>query len=178
MIITSKIRKYAWITLLLYALVLIWVIGLKCNMRVAVTDAIIGMRRIDLHERIILSLGRFAHTSPADAIINVGLFVPMGMLLPAIISKRPYLTSGLICFFVSLGFEVFQLISCIGGFTYIDIICNFLGAFLGCSIHSLLREKLNEKSVCRALAIADLLCGAIVIFAIINTIINIDIYFV
>lgn len=178
MIITKKVKKYAWITLLLYTLLLIWVIGLKCNMRVAVTDAIIGMRQRDLPERIIFSLGRFAHTSPEDAIINIGLFVPMGAILPTLIDKRPYLTSGLICFFASLGFEIFQIISCIGGFTYIDIICNFLGGFLGCSLHSLLREKLNEKSVCHALTVAGSLCGAIVIFAIINTIINIDIYFV
>ena len=178
MIITQKIKKHADLTLVLYLLCLIWIIALKCNMRIAVTDSIIGLQKYNLAERITYFLGKFSPTSPEDAVINILLFVPAGLLFPFFFKKSAYIKSGIIALALTLGFEIFQLITRIGGFTYIDIICNFLGGFLGCEIHSRLIHRANENTICKACKIISVIGAMILAFAIVNTIINIDIYFV
>ncbi len=178
MIITKKTQAHAAAATILYMLCLIWVVALKCNMHDAVTDSIIYNRTMGLLERAAMYMGYFASTTPADAVVNIIIFIPAGLLFPFFFEERPCLKGLLIGFIITWGFEIFQIISCIGGFTYIDIINNTIGTAVGCIGHAILRERMDGRSARLALDIASAACICILIFAIINTVKNIHIYFV
>lgn len=159
-------------------LCLIWVVTLKCNMHDAVTHSIIYNRTMGLFERVAHYMGYFASTTPEDAVVNVILFIPVGLLFPFFFEERPCLKGLLIGFIITWAFELFQIISCIGGFTYIDIINNTLGTAIGCIGHAILRERMDGRSARVALDITGLMALGILVFAIFNTVKNIHIYFV
>lgn len=177
MTITGTIRKYAKILFALYIFCLFWVITLKCNLRAGVLDAKYYFENLTFAERLRVSFCRFASTDLPDALVNIFVFVPLGIVFPLIREKKPVLTSVILGFTVSLAAELFQMLSCIGAFTYIDIINNTLGAFIGGPLYLLLIRFLNEKQA-KIILIAAIIFGSCVcVFATVNTIINIDIYF-
>ena len=161
---------------MLYALCLIWVIGLKCNMIQPVVESRYILSKLTLGERIIRACGRFAKTTRADFLVNTILFLPLGLLLPFLKNKRPYISTVLFGFALSLGFEVLQIINCIGGFTYIDILANSLGAILGAIAHFHLRKVVTEKQFEAALTLCAVLCAVVVSFGFFNTVKHFDIY--
>ena len=178
MIITTKTRVHALVTTFLYMLCLVWVVALKCNMHDAVTDSIIYNRTMGLFERAAMYMGYFAKTTPEDAIVNIIIFIPIGLLFPFFFEERPYLKGLLIGFIITWAFEIFQIISCIGGFTYIDIINNTAGTAIGCIGHAILRQRVDSRSTRIALDIAGVASLCILVFAIFNTVKNIHIYFI
>lgn len=178
MIITKKTRSHATVTTILYMLCLIWVVALKCNMHAAVTDSIIYNRTMGLFERAAMYMSYFAKTTPQDAIVNIIIFVPVGLLLPFFFEERPCLKALLIGFMMTWAFELFQIVSCIGGFTYIDIINNTVGTAIGCIAHAILRERVDGKVARVALDVTGVMALGILVFAIYNTVKNIHIYFI
>ena len=66
MSITRKTRRLVKITLLLYVLLLVWIIALKCNLK----DAILGAKEYNqlftVGERFEIYLSYFAKTDPKD----------------------------------------------------------------------------------------------------------------
>ena len=177
MTVTEKIRKYAKILFAIYIFCLFWVITLKCNLRAGVLDARYYFESLTFAERLRVSFCRFASTDLPDALVNIFVFIHMGIVFPLIREKKPVLTSAILGFSVSLLAELFQMLSCIGAFTYIDIINNTLGAVIGGLLHLLLIRFLNEKQA-KIILIAAIVFGSCAsAFAIVNTIINIDIYF-
>lgn len=173
---SKRIKNLTIIAIVLYALCLIWVIGLKCNMIQPVVESRYILSKLTLGERIIRACGRFAKTTRADFLVNIILFLPLGLLLPFLKNKRPYISTALFGFALSLGFEVLQIINCIGGFTYIDILANSLGAILGAIAHFYLREKMTEKQIVTALTVCSVLCAMVVSFGFFNTVKHFDIY--
>ena len=173
---SKSIKKAALITLSLYALCLFWVVILKCNLRSAVIDSRIFMSEMTLWERVIFSAGKFAKSEPYDIILNVVAFLPIGLLFPFFIEKNTYFKSAISGTAVSLAVELAQLLIPIGGFTYIDIFTNSLGAFIGAMIHYLLRNITEERVQIIALRASSVLAAFTGMFAIVNTIRNIDIY--
>ena len=176
MLNSKRIKNLTIIAIVLYALCLIWIISLKCNMIQPVVESRYILSKLTLGERIIRACGRFAKTTRADFLVNTILFLPLGLLLPFLKNKRPYISTVLFGFALSLGFEVLQIINCIGGFTYIDILANSLGAILGAIAHFHLREKMTEKQIGTALTLCAVLCAMVVSFGFFNTVKHFDIY--
>lgn len=176
MLDSKRIRSLATVALILYALCLFWVISLKCNMIQPVVESRYILSKLTLSERIIRSCGRLAETTTADFAVNVILFFPLGLLIPFFKKERPYISTALIGMLISLGFEVLQIINCIGGFTYIDILSNTLGAIIGAIIHFEVKGKIKEKHAEVALAVVIGLAAATFIFGFFNTIKYLDIY--
>lgn len=176
MTITKEIRKYSIILFSIYLFCLFWVVTLKCNLRAGVLDSRYFMSRFTLAERMRLSLGKFIVSDVPDILVNILIFMPLGLVFPLIREKKPILTSAILGFSISLAAEIFQIISCIGGFAYIDLIDNTLGAVLGALLHVHLLKYAKEKQVMIALISAISAGGALSVFAIVNTIINFDIY--
>ena len=177
MTVTKELKKYAKILFGIYLFCLFWIVILKCNLRQGVLECRYTWCKVPLQERMRYSLGRFATTDFTEALINVLIFTPMGLVFPLIREKKPILTSAILGFFVSLFAEVFQLITCVGGFTYIDIINNTLGSVIGSLLCILLLKFVNEKQAKFILLSAIVFGVCVSAFAIVNTIINIDIYF-
>ena len=173
---SNKIRRLATVTLLLYMLLLVWIIAFKCNMRLAVLDAKIFNQRFTLGERFVMQLSRFAKTDLQDGVVNILFFIPLGMLMPFVIKKHACAKTMLFCFFISAGFEVLQILNCIGAFTYIDIINNTVGGIIGALLYLVLQKKAKERPVEIILKILIALLIPVLIVAAANTILHIDYY--
>lgn len=176
MLNSKRIKNLTIIAIVLYALCLIWVITLKCNMIQPVVESRYILSKLTLWERIIRSCGHFAKTTRADFLVNTILFLPLGLLLPFLKNRRPYISTALFGFALSLAFEISQILNCIGGFTYIDILANTLGAIIGAIIHFEVKGKIKEKHAEVALAVGIGLAAATFIFGFFNTIKCFDIY--
>ena len=174
--ITNKIRRLAATTLTLYLLLLVWIIALKCNMKDAILDAKIFNRDFSLGERFVFQLSQFSKAPLDDGILNILFFVPLGILLPFFINKHPYLKTVLIGFFISTGFEILQILNCIGRFTYVDIINNTFGVILGMLVYLGLRRRIKEKTLAATFVVFISILTPILIAAAVNTILHIEYY--
>ncbi len=183
--IFTKLQKGALITFVIYCLVLIWVITFKCNMEFSIFMSKLSMGSMTLAERAEWSFCHFrfngdgpVNTKDAveDILVNISLFLPVGALLPMILKKKKFLKTPIIAFGMSLTFELVQFFSTIGGFTYIDLITNTLGAILGMIIVHFLLKVIKPEVASKILVAADAIFGVVAIFGIVNTINNIHIY--
>ena len=174
--ITEKIKNRAKILFALYMLCLLWVVTLKCNLKLPIEESRYIYEKLTLSQRIYFFTGRFVNTDIPDAIVNVLIFIPLGLIFPFIRRKDACIFGALTGLLVSLAVEIFQILSCIGGFTYIDIINNSFGAFLGVALHFKLRDIASERKVLIALACGTVFGASLLTFAIVNTILNIDVY--
>ena len=111
-----------------------------------------------------------------DSVVNVILFLPVGMLLPFFFKKWKYLKTCAVGFLITAFLEIFQIISCYGWFTYADIIHNTAGAAIGALIHFLLLKIAKEKPLSITFYVLFAVLGITAIIGYINTIINIGIY--
>lgn len=174
--ITKKTRHLCAVTLSLYMLLLVWIIALKCNMKDAILDAKIFNQRFTLSERLVLQLSQFSKAPKYDGVLNVLFFVPLGMMIPFSINKSTYLKTVLYCFLISSGFEILQIINCIGRFTYIDIINNTVGGIVGVLVYLLLHKHAKEKPFAIVFTILICVLVPILIVATVNTATHIDYY--
>ena len=70
----------------------------------------------------------------------------------------------------------FPGVTLIGGFSYLDLLTNTLGGIIGYYIYKLIYREKNIRGLNIASIIMILLFVPIVVFAAINTLINIEIY--
>lgn len=173
---TSKIRRLAATTLTLYLLLLVWIIALKCNMKEAILGARVYNQLFTVAERFEIYLSYFAKTDFRDGAVNVLLFIPLGMLLPFVQKKLFWIKTVFLCFLISAGFEVLQIVNGFGAFTYIDIINNTAGGIIGASIYLFLHKRVKEKPL--DVTFSVLIAGLIptLIAATINTVRHIEYY--
>ncbi|MBE5960221.1 MAG: VanZ family protein [Lachnospiraceae bacterium] len=75
---------------------------------------------------------------------NIAIFIPLGIYV-SLLSKNHYIRSGIICAFVSLGFEIIQLITGCGATDIDDLILNTLGGILGVLIYAGLLKRPDQK---------------------------------
>ena len=172
------LRRRATIALALYILCLFWIVILKCNLRQGVIESRYFLGQMSLFERTIFSLGRFTTTNAKEALLNMLIFIPVGALIPFITRKNSYMTSAMAGIAISLSAEICQLVLPIGGFTYVDIINNSLGAFLGAALHFYLEPLIKYKKLISAIKSVSTLAAGTLIFATFNTIKNIEIYII
>ena len=127
--------------------------------------------RFDLYLRL-----KTVRSNVPDSIVNVILFIPVGMLLPFFPRKLKYVQTVIIGFLMTVGFEVLQIITCFGMFTYADLIHNTAGAAIGALIHLLLLKIAKEKPLAITFYILSAILGITTVIGYINTVINIGIY--
>lgn len=171
-------RTTLWVAFGLYLALLIWVIALKCNLEIILQSAP-EMRSLPFKSRARLVPHVFSSSKPSmlslDYFLNVVIYVPMGLYL-MLISKEKISFCVLISFASSLAFEVEQFFTGFGGCDVTDIICNVLGGVIGVVIYKILRKQTSDKTVNKANLCVIALCTPVVIFAIVNTIVNRRLY--
>lgn len=70
-----------------------------------------------------------------EIVLNIILFIPIGILIPLLIHKRIKWWQGMLLgFFLSFVIEISQLVLCRGLFEWDDIIHNGIGCMVGCLI--------------------------------------------
>ena len=174
--ITRKIRRLALLTFVLYLLLLGWIIALKCNMQNAILDAKIFNRSFTLAQRAEMQLGHFSKAEFNDVVVNILFFIPLGALMPLLGKRHAVAKTVLLCFLISTGFEVLQLLNCIGRFTYIDIINNTVGGAIGAVIYWLLHKRAKERRLQFTFAVLIAVLVPTLIAAAINTATHIEYY--
>ena len=76
-----------------------------------------------------------------QVILNIVLFVPIGIVLPFLLNKKVSLEIALVMVWVfSSIIEVLQLVTCRGLCEFDDIFHNSLGCMIGCMIHTKITE--------------------------------------
>ena len=177
MIKSRKISALACTIFLMYMLLLFWIISLKCNMEITISDTQIMNAGTTLSERFRTHLSyKIFYVDLKDTLVNIILFLPLGMVLPFLMKKRVYLNSIFLGALISVAFEVFQIISCIGMFTYGDIIYNTIGVILGATIYVILIKTADEKRLSTAFIIHILILIPVLNYAAVNTAKNIHLY--
>ena len=111
-----------------------------------------------------------------EPFLNVVIFVPIGLYLAFFLKNNRSFNTFVISFAMSFSFEMIQLVTLIGGFSYLDLLTNTLGGIIGYYIYKLIYREKNIRGLNIASIIMILLFVPIVVFAAINTLINIEIY--
>ena len=179
-----KISKLLFIS---YMIIFVWVVIFKCNW---IDDLRITHRYISsitFYERVInvgeiqsliyrVQTGEIFHRSILEPFLNIVIFVPVGMYVTLFQNKKRIFNTYLVSLAISFATELIQLGTMIGGFSYLDIITNVTGGLIGYFIYRILY---NEKRF-YGLSIASIsvmsLLAPIAVFAIINTILNMEFY--
>lgn len=104
-----------------------------------------------------------------NVLLNIGMFTPLGILLPLMgkkLRKWPWMLGA--GFLTSLSIETAQYILCRGLFDVDDLFCNTLGAMIGYwLVMTVIRgaEKKPKKALCHAAALLAVAAGIGGIFA-------------
>ncbi len=190
---TAEARRFRTMSILIFSLyifLLVWLISLKCNMKVTITDTYYlfkGMSAADklqIAKKSFLSLlnkstwkAVWAH--PRQDILNVVAFLPFGLYLGYFIGSRKLPKTIAASFVLSLCFEAMQLITHIGYFDSLDLVTNTLGGTLGCLLYKLIyRDTQKRIRVLNVVSYVALGMAAVLAsYALVKTIAMLDFYF-
>lgn len=191
-IFNEKILKIFSIVLFIcYLILLIWIVVFKCNYNTSMLKTYGYFSQMNIEQRFKFFLVPFNDyfiepftqtrmNTFQDDMLNIAIFIPLGLYLSYFIKNKKFLKTIGFTFALSATFEVFQLFSLVGAFASKDLITNLLGAILGYLIFRLIYKKNNgviRLTILNVLSIfAVITFVPIAIFAIVNTIQDIDIY--
>ena len=191
-IFNEKLLKIFSIVLFIcYLILLIWIVVFKCNYNSSMLKTYCYFSQMNLEQRFKFFLVPFNDyfiepftqtrmNTFQDDMLNIAIFIPLGLYVSYFIKNRKFLKTLGIAFILSATFEVFQLFSLVGAFASKDLITNLLGAILGYLIFRLIYKKNNgviRLTILNVLSIfAVITFVPIAIFAIVNTIQDINIY--
>ena len=148
---TVTTNKITQSLLIVYLLALLWIIVFKLN--VSFTNA--GNRSINLipfHQPMILN----GKTDYGEMILNVLIFIPLGIYLGILLKKTSRMKKVLIFSIVSLSLELQQYIFKLGAFDITDVITNSFGGMLGLILlrvmYQLIKNELKTQKIINVLA--------------------------
>lgn len=181
----------ATILFIIYCLIMVWAIVFKCNYSQAYIDSYEYLYEYNIYDKLILShiplkeyffvLVHEPLSIPAiEEFLNIIIFIPLGMYVSYMAKKRKLLYTFLISLGVTMLFEIIQLLTLIGSFSIYDICTNIIGGIIGFGVYKLcyrlLKTEKRRKGVNIALMFAISIYTPLLIYAFINTVININIY--
>lgn len=176
---------------IIYLLILTWIITFKCNSYIGIMDSYLFMKDKSTIDRFLYSILPFKnHVDHSigqsffglfyQDILNIIVFVPFGLFLSSFLKKNIFVKVLISSFMLSLLYEGIQLITIIGFYDTTDLITNTLGGCIGYLIFRLLNPHQNNITKLKIFNILMIIIITIslpiVIYSIINTIKNIDLY--
>lgn len=185
----KKIKRLNILSIILfciYILLLIWIVLLKCNIYLSITNGYFEFKTLTLKERFDYYLipfidyfnNDFTQTfiKFKDGILNVFVFIPLGLYLSFFIKKNKFIKVIFYTFLISLLFEIIQLFSLLGSFQTEDLILNMFSGLLGYIIYKIIYKEKNIKVLNILSLICIIILTPILIYGVINTINMIDVY--
>ena len=170
----------------IYILLLIWIVLFKCNIYLSITNGYFEFKTLTLKERfdyyLIPFIDYFNNDSTQtfikfkDGILNVIVFIPLGLYLSFFIKKNKFIKVIIYTFLISLLFEIIQLFSLLGSFQTEDLILNLFSGLLGYIIYKIIYKEKNIKVLNILSLICIIILTPILIYGVINTINMIDVY--
>ena len=170
----------------IYILLLIWIVLLKCNIYLSITNGYFEFKTLTLKERFDYYLIPFidyinndstqTFIKFKDGILNVFVFIPLGLYLSFFIKNNKFIKVIFYTFLISLLFEIIQLFSLLGSFQTEDLILNTFSGLLGYIIYKIIYKEKNIKVLNILSLICIIILTPILIYGVINTINMIDVY--
>ena len=182
-------HKLSTVIFALYLWLLVWVISLKWNQKITITDTYYIFGAMTWPEKLEFAKQGFLALFTANKwaqifldvrqeLLNVVVFVPFGIYLGYFLREHKLLWTLLIGFLTSFVLEALQLISHIGCFAPIDMATNTLGALIGFAIYKLFYKDTLKRT--KALNIASIVAMCVVVpvalYALIKTATMLDFY--
>lgn len=125
--------------------------------------------------KIEYELGIIKRTIILD-VLNMIVFVPLGILLTHFFNKNRVFKSTIVVFLIALFIELFQLTTIIGAFMLNDLIINVIGGLIGASIYVIVIKSKNYKVYNILLLIFSFIILAILMYLLIIFFKHIDVY--
>ena len=170
----------------IYILLLIWIVLFKCNIYLSITNGYFEFKTLTLKERFDYYLIPFidyinndstqTFIKFKDGILNVFVFIPLGLYLSFFLKKNKFINVIIYSFLISLLFEIIQLFSLLGSFQTEDLILNLFSGLLGYIIYKIIYKEKNIKVLNILSLICIIILTPILIYGVINTINMIDVY--
>ena len=176
---SRTLRILSVVLFALYLVLLVWLISLKCNMKVTITDTYYLFGVMTWGEKLEFARDSFeALFSPnawgkifLDArqdTLNAVAFIPFGLYVAYFAKKHKLLRTALLSLLVSFAFESLQLVTHIGCFAAIDLVTNTLGGLIGFFVYLLIYRSTPKRqtglciaSVAALLIVIPLVCHAV-----------------
>ena len=144
----------------IYLYLLIWVVIFKCGIpkeilgNLCSTDPIMfGPVIKDYMDLNLLQRLLFPFNNPTsldivliESLLNILIFIPFGIYLSIYNKKVNYMKCFIISLLFSASIEIFQLLTALGGFDYLDILTNVIGSLIGVYIYKKLINHYKERS--------------------------------
>ena len=182
----KKLNILSIILFCIYILLLIWIVLFKCNIYLSITNGYFEFKTLTLKERFDYYLIPFidyinndstqTFIKFKDGILNVIVFIPLGLYLSFFIKNNKFIKVIFYTFLISLLFEIIQLFSLLGSFQTEDLILNTFSGLLGYIIYKIIYKEKNIKVLNILSLICIIILTPILIYGVINTINMIDVY--
>lgn len=138
----SKSNQLSFSLFFIYLVVLFWIIVLKLSVRFTYMGQQRSMNLIPFNQPLMLN----GKADFGEIILNVLVFVPMGVYVAILFKKWSVVKSILFFSLSSFVLETIQYITALGAFDITDIINNTLGGTIGLFLFKIL-EKLSGNSL-------------------------------
>ena len=129
----NKTNKLTNVLFIIYLIALFWILLFKFGVRFSY----MGTRNVNLIP--------FDKIDVAEIILNVVIFVPLGIYAGVLFKRWGFVKKLFFFFLISLMFEVFQFILRIGIFDITDIITNTSGGIIGLMIFQAIEKVFNNS---------------------------------
>lgn len=180
----KELSRSSIIAAILLSLLLLWALWLKFSNSAAILDTYLFWVDHSIKDRFLFGIKINNPTFGAeiianDIIPNMLAFAPFGVIFNHIPWKKSLARDLLICFSFSLFIELLQLFTIIGFFSYIDLITNTTGYFIGFALFRLIGSGISLKAtvifyrIINAAMICVLICALIITIGNMDTIIGV-----
>ena len=137
----NKTNKLTIILFIIYIIAVLEIIVFKLELPFSNTGYLRNINLIPFHESVILN-GKIDYS---EIIMNMVIFVPLGIYVEMIFSKWSTTKKISMFFIISLICEVLQFIFAIGASDITDIINNTLGGIIGLLIYKVIVKLFNNR---------------------------------
>ncbi len=168
-------RILLWLSFATYFIILIWIISFKCNKESMIFECLYTFKNKSIGERFSV-VGKPSFNVSFDFLLNILLFLPLGMFLPLLSKKESIGLQIFIASILTTVIEFVQLLTCIGMWAFTDIIANILGFICGMFIFKLLKKCISNKIINIINLVIIVIALPIADYAIVNTIIHFEVY--
>ncbi len=177
----SRVNRFLlWTAFSAYAVILVWIIALKCNWEVPISDCFHYTRPMSIGERV-----RFAFSgssdiwkalSGKDGVLNLLAFLPLGIYMPFIHRGGRFIKALPIAAGLTLTFELIQLLSCVGAASVVDLAANILGFVAGYALSFCIFVRLPSRAINCINTVVVGVGVPVAIYAVANTVLHLEIY--
>lgn len=130
------VKRLVPVMFVLYLAALVWIIVFKANRDLLIYGGEPEYRQISF----------YLYFNGRETLLNIAALVPAGLFLMLLSRRDNKVAAAIICFLLSLSFEVAQYILMAGTSDLTDLITNTLGGIVGIAVYCLCQRIFRDKT--------------------------------